>query len=157
MKTIASSDVASYTWTPSSFLNCTNCPAPETRPNQPIEYTVTVTNGDDCVASDKIAIALNCKDSKVYIPNAFTPNKDGKNDRFHISGSGITKANYLRIFNQFGQMVFERKNFSLDDRANDCDGYFKGQRATAGTYVYFLEMNCLDQVITRKGSLVVVY
>lgn len=157
LKTIASSDVILYTWTPASYLSCSNCPAPETRPSQPMEYTVTVTNSDGCVASDKIAIALNCKDSKVYIPNAFTPNKDGKNDKFHISGSGITKANYLRIFNRFGQLVFERKNFSLEDRANDWDGYFKGQQVPAGTYVYFLEMNCLDQVITRKGSLVVVY
>ncbi len=81
------------------------------------------------------------------IPNAFTPNGDGKNDVFRIIGipsENITKYNF-RIFNRWGQMVFETSNIELP-----WDGSYKGQYCPAGEYVW--EIFYVDNKKTKVSN-----
>lgn len=79
----------------------------------------------------------------LYIPSAFSPNGDGRNDLFEVFMKPNTDAvikNYA-IFNRWGSMVFESKNFTLP--ASDSawwDGYFNGEKVTPDTYVYRIEI-----------------
>ncbi|MEP7169311.1 MAG: gliding motility-associated C-terminal domain-containing protein [Bacteroidota bacterium] len=66
----------------------------------------------------------------IYVPNSFTPNGDGLNDTFGISGEAIQKFS-MRIFNRWGEMIFETSN--TNDQWN---GTFKGQKVPMGSYVY---------------------
>ncbi|MBC6492990.1 PKD domain-containing protein [Flavihumibacter stibioxidans] len=157
IRTKSGSNVVSWRWEPSDFLSCTTCPAPETRPQWPITYRVTAATADGCVATDTVSFTVLCNDSRIYIPNAFTPNADGKNEGFRIRADGVTQVNYIMVYNRFGQKVFERKNFQVNDQEAVWDGRFNGSAVPSGAYVYMIEFQCMDQRFQRKGSVVVLY
>jgi hypothetical protein len=71
-----------------------------------MNYKVTVINSFGCTASDTVSIKLFCSESRIYIPNSFTPNNDGTNDRFSINGQGIRIVKYLGIYNRWGELFF---------------------------------------------------
>jgi gliding motility-associated-like protein len=152
-----SSDVNQYRWTPSQYLNCTNCATPTTTPREPIIYTVTARNQYQCEASDSRKIDLICNNESVFVPNTFTPNNDGVNDVWYPRGSGIKSIRFIRVFNRWGQLIFERLNFNADDRSAGWDGTFKGQPLPADVYVYSLGMVCdNNQVVETRGNVMVV-
>ena len=78
------------------------------------------------------------------VPNAFTPNNDGVNDRAVVIGIGISKMTF-RIFNRWGKMVFETNN-----RKQGWDGRFNGKPQPMDVYAYTLEAEFFDGVRTRK-------
>lgn len=150
-----SNDVIEWTWSPPNYLNCYTCPAPVSIPLAQTQYILTVKNNVGCFAKDSMLIKMTCDEAKVAIPNAFTPNGDGKNDEFVIKGISLIK--HMIIYNRWGQRVFERNNFIAADRAACWDGTLNGYPASPGTYVYFIEMQCpTGGAFTRKGSFVLV-
>jgi len=152
-----SNDVTQWSWSPSDWLSCTDCPSPQCTPRNSIDYIVTVKNEYKCPASDTISLKLICEQGRVYIPNGFSPDGDGKNDVFYIKGTGIRIIKYLRIFNRWGEIIFERANFNIDDRSSGWDGNFKGHPAEPGTYVYIAELVCdSGETFPMKGSLILV-
>ena len=157
LQPLASSDVVKWEWSPSKYLSCTDCATPNTNPLEQVDYVVKVANAYGCTATDTITVKLFCNESKIFIPSAFTPNNDGLNDKFTIKAQGIQKINNLRIFNRWGEIIFERKDFNIGDPNGAWNGLYKGVSAPGGAYVYMIELSCNDQVFTRKGTVTVVY
>lgn len=94
-------------------------------------YTVTLIVATEHGCRDTATSLVHVRpDYSIYIPNAFTPNNDGKNDVFWIQGIGIQEFT-MRIFNRWGEQVF----FS-DDVNRGWDGFYKDKRSPEGTYVY---------------------
>jgi gliding motility-associated-like protein len=152
---IASADVISYLWQPASFLSCTNCANPQSKPLTPIDYVVTVQNDKNCTASDTVSVKLLCGKA-FYIPTSFTPNKDGKNDYLFVLGGGATVKSF-RIFNRWGALVFERKNIFTNDRNSGWDGTFNGLPAPAGAYVYMAQIACATgEIFEYKGTVTLI-
>jgi gliding motility-associated-like protein len=152
-----SNDVTSILWSPSSYLSCTNCYNPVASPKDDISYVATVKNNFGCVAADAIKIKLLCTDAVVFIPNSFTPNKDGVNDIFYPRGKGIRTVNYFRVFNRWGELVFEKKNFNVDDKSTGWDGTYQGKELPTDVFVYSTEMVCDGgQTFTMKGSIMII-
>ena len=150
-----SNDVIQWTWSPATYLNCSNCPNPVSTPLAQTQYTLTVKNNVGCFAKDSVLLKMICDEARVAIPNAFSPNGDGKNDQFIVKGISMVK--HLMIYNRWGQKVFERSNFIAADRSACWDGTLKGYPASPGTYVYFVEMECPSGGgFLRKGSFVLV-
>jgi len=150
-----SADVAAWQWSPKKYLDCYDCPAPLAKPLATTEYTITVKTAFGCTISDTILLKMECEASKVYIPNAFTPDNNGNNDLFMIKGIGIVK--HLVIFDRYGKKIFEKNNFIASDRASGWDGTYKGQPLTTSTFVYFVEMECESGgVFTRKGTVTLI-
>jgi gliding motility-associated-like protein len=148
-------DVIKWNWSPSNYLNCSDCASPISTPLAQTAYTVSVTNRNGCIASDTIVIKVQCEENTVRIPNAFTPNNDGNNDVFMIKGISLVK--HLVIYGRWGEKIFERTNFIAGDRASCWDGTYKGNPATAGSYVYYAEMQCpAGGVFMLKGSVVLI-
>jgi len=131
--------------------------APEVKVSEPMVYKVTVTNSAGCTASDTVSIGMLCGESRVYIPNAITPNHDGNNDVFLLQGTGIKSIKHLRIYSRWGEILFERQNFSIGDRNAAWDGTFKGLMVPAGSYVYTIEMTCNEKIFSQKGTVTVIY
>jgi gliding motility-associated-like protein len=154
LQAIGSNDVISWKWMPADYLSCTDCPNPVCTPLTTHSYAIAVKNQYGCAATDTVVVKLLCNESRVRIPNGFTPNGDGRNDEFMIKGIAIVK--HLVIFNRWGQKVFERNNFIAGDRSLCWNGTFNGYPAEAGTYVYFVELDCPDGTFARKGTMTLV-
>ena len=137
-----SPDVISWEWSPARYLNCTGCALPVSTPHRPITYKVVAANQWGCTDSASVNVKLVCKNGTVFIPNTFTPNNDGVNDIFYPRGKGVSEVLYFRIYNRWGQLIFERTHFQLNDRASGWDGTFKGQPFTPGVFVYQTAMRC---------------
>jgi gliding motility-associated-like protein len=151
----ATGDVASWWWTPATYLSCTDCAQPVCTPKEPQQYVLTVTGGDGCTASDTVVVSLLCDESKVRIPDAFTPNGDGHNDRWDILG--ISEVNHLVIFDRWGEKVFERDHFYPGDADAGWDGMANGRPASPGVYVYFAQMTCpTGGAFERRGTVVLI-
>lgn len=157
LQATASNDVIKWDWSPSKYLNCLNCAAPMATPSEPMNYRVTVTNSLGCVAYDTVSIKLFCSESRIFIPNAFTPNKDGLNEVFSIRGQGISMINRFRIYNSWGTLIFERTNLRINDRNAGWDGRYKGEPVPMGAYVYTVEMSCNEKTFMQKGVVTVIY
>ena len=84
---------------------------------------------------------------KIYIPNAFSPNGDGVNDYFMIySGPGISQVLSFKIYDRWGEQLFQQLNFQPNDRAYGWDGTFKGQNMNNAVFVYVAEVAFIDGV-----------
>jgi gliding motility-associated-like protein len=150
-----SNDILQWRWTPSTYLSCTSCASPVSTPESDMKYTVTGTNQYGCKTADEVIIKLLCDESRISIPNAFTPNGDGKNDLFVVQG--ISQIRHLVIFNRWGGKVFERSGFNAADPSSCWNGSFNGIAQQTGTYVYFIEMQCpKGSVFAKKGTVVLI-
>lgn len=144
--------IVSWMWTPAAELSCNNCPSPKTIIKNTSFYSVLVTNTFGCVATDTIFINSVCKSAQVYIPNAFTPDADGLNDVLMVRGKGVTVKSF-RIFNRWGELVFEKENFYPNDPKYGWDGKVRGVPATPDVFVYTAEVFCDNGVVyTYKGN-----
>jgi gliding motility-associated-like protein len=138
------SNAISILWTPSTYLTCTNCFTTYTRPEVPITYTATVSNELNCLSADTIRINLKCNDHFVFIPNMFSPNADDNNDIFYPRSGFKAKINFMKIYNRWGQLIFENYNFTTNDSANGWDGTFNNIYSDAGIYSYIIQATCFD-------------
>jgi gliding motility-associated-like protein len=153
LRPATSTDVIRYNWQPSTGLSCNTCSTPRLIADKEISYRLTVSTQYNCQASDDIRIFVTCGKGSVHIPNAFTPNGDNNNDFFYIKGYGLSKIKSLRIFNRWGQMVFNRENFSPNDKNAGWDGKVKGQVPESGAFVYVAEVICNEgKVLPLKGT-----
>lgn len=91
-------------------------------------------------AEDAVLVEVeSCRE--VFIPNVFSPNSDGINDRFFLQDDGdVTVVLLMRIFDRWGGMVFEQSQFLPNDSALGWDGRFRGKPASAGVYTWFAEL-----------------
>ncbi|WP_336515869.1 PKD domain-containing protein [Pollutibacter soli] len=152
-----SSDVTGILWSPSVGLSCTTCPSPTASPTFNTTYTITVKNNGGCQASDAITVFVVCNDQNLFMPNTFSPNGDGMNEIFYPRGRGINTIRTLRIFNRWGQVVFEKKNFNANDPSAGWDGTFKGAKLAPDVYVYMMDLSCENNsIITRKGDVTLI-
>lgn len=117
--------------------------------SQPGLYSLRASNGCGSM-QDEVTIHQGV--CKVFVPSAFTPNGDGKNDLFMILGTEKLSSLHLKIFNRWGEMVFETR-----DKAKGWDGTYKG-KYLPGVYVYLLEYKdtTSPQPQHMKGSFVLI-
>lgn len=152
-----SSGVVTYNWTPATNLSCTDCAVPVASPVRTTTYKVNVTDSNGCVNSGEVTVNVACNANNYFVPNLFTPNGDGNNDVFYPRGTSIYLIQSLRVFNRWGEMVFEKRNFAANSAANGWDGMYKGRPAPADAYVYIMEFICENgAIIPYKGNVTLV-
>ncbi|MFN4299764.1 MAG: gliding motility-associated C-terminal domain-containing protein [Thermaurantimonas sp.] len=93
-------------------------------------YKVTVRDALGCIYTDSILVTNNCS-PVVFVPNAFSPNDDRRNDRFKVAVSQFITYFELMIFNRWGELVFQ--TFTADF---EWDGTYQGQKLPQGNYPY---------------------
>ncbi|MBU6204419.1 MAG: PKD domain-containing protein [Bacteroidetes bacterium] len=137
-----------FSWSPDSTLSCANCAEPLATPLQTLQYTVTLTDNNGCSNKDSLMVFVICSDQVIYIPNAFTPDGDEVNPVFKTYGTGIQELIFLRIYNRWGELVFETADLS-----KGWDGTHRGKLQEPGVYVYYLEAICTTgQTISKQGN-----
>jgi gliding motility-associated-like protein len=152
-----SADIINWNWTPPEYLNCATCPTPEALPNLSTLYTVEVENSYGCKAVDEVFVKVTCDKGAVFLPTAFTPNRDGQNEWFYPKGRGIKEVKWMRVYDRWGSMVFEKTHFQINNSAAGWNGTWKDQIAPIGTYVYALETVCEDgTTFLFRGTITVI-
>jgi gliding motility-associated-like protein len=152
-----SSDVVTYSWAPAANLDCATCPNPVATLLLSTQYIVTVTDSNSCRATDSVFIKTVCTTDNIFMPNTFSPNGDGVNDVFYPRGKSLYNVQSLTVFNRWGQMVFQRRDFPANAQDMGWDGNFNGHPAPSDAYVYIVEVICENaQVVAIHGSVTLV-
>jgi gliding motility-associated-like protein len=155
--TVTNGPISKWVWDPAENLSCNNCPLPIATIKDNIRYTVKVTNNKGCTATDAIAFKVFCEGSQVFIPNLFTPDNNGRNDVFMVRASGIKLVKSFRIFNRWGELIFERQSFQPNDKSNGWNGTIKGVKASPDVFVYTCEVVCEnEQSMSYKGNVAII-
>ncbi|MBX2930628.1 MAG: PKD domain-containing protein [Chitinophagaceae bacterium] len=154
LKTNNSSDVTKWKWTPNKYIDNPNIASPTMVAKESITYTCVASNDGNCVAREEVKVIVVCNGGNIFVPNTFSPNGDGVNDVFYPRGKGVYTIKSFRIFNRWGEMVFEKTNFQANDMNAGWDGTYKGIKQPTDAYVYSLEIMCDNSVsIPSKGSI----
>jgi gliding motility-associated-like protein len=150
-------DITAYNWSPATNLDCSTCPNPVATLLLSTEYSVTVTDINNCKATDSIFIKTICNTDNLFMPNTFSPNGDGVNDVFYPRGKSLYNVQSLTIFNRWGQIVFQRKDFPANTQDMGWDGTFNGRPAGSDAYVYIVEVICQNaQTVAIHGTVTLV-
>ncbi len=142
------SSIISYMWQPATGLSCSDCPNPVVSSySRMTQYTLTITYNNNCMASTSARIQI-VSEPDAYVPNSFSPNGDGNNDKWMIYGYNIKTVD-LKIFNRWGEKVFETRN-----PFDGWDGTYKGTLQNPAVFVYEAEITFLDdKKASRVGSI----
>ncbi|HRJ17296.1 MAG TPA: gliding motility-associated C-terminal domain-containing protein, partial [Saprospiraceae bacterium] len=127
------------------------------RPLVGAAYTVTVFDTlSFCSVSDVVWIMVD-KTRRVFVPNAFSPNEDGYNDRFLVfSGSDVSMVRSFSVFDRSGGMVFRQTDLSPNDPAAGWDGTVRGRHLNPGIFVWVAEIEFVDgEVEVFRGDVMV--
>jgi gliding motility-associated-like protein len=136
-----------YFWTPVDFLDNPSIVRPITKPNRGIEYTLHAISALGCgKSSDTVLIKVY---NDLFIPNAFTPDDNGKNDKWEIKALAAYPLARVLVFNRLGEPVFASNGVT-----DYWDGTYKGKKAAAGAYVYVIDLKNDSPVI--KGEVLIV-
>jgi gliding motility-associated-like protein len=150
-------NVINYSWAPSATLSCDDCAQPLANPKFNTIYTVTATDSNGCHDTGQVQVIVLCKGANVFVPNTFSPNGDGSNDVFYVRGKGLARVKSLRIFNRWGEIVFERINFGVNDPSVGWDGTYKGKKLSSDTYIYQADVFCDNSESIRfDGSITLI-
>ena len=145
-----------YSWsasTPNTF-DCpiVLCSSISVSPITNTNYELYAVDENGCEASDRLNILVS-KNKKVFVPTGFSPNGDGFNDYLLVHGQeGITIESF-KLFNRWGENIFESSEITLNNPKNTWDGTYKGQPLNTGVYVWVLKVSFADGTTDiLKGS-----
>lgn len=149
---------STYTWSPSSSLDCADCPNPIATPSTSTMYIVTGTDASGCSGVDTVyvnvvPVPIECGD--IFVPTVFSPNGTGNtaNKTICVYGSCVAEITFA-IYNRWGERVFETSDVNL----TECwDGTFKGKSLNSGSFVYKLIVTLVNnEVIEESGNITLI-
>lgn len=124
---------ATIVWTPSTYLDNPSSSNPVSTPLSTTVYTVTVISPQGCISTDTVIVFLQ---PTIDIPSGITPNGDGKNDVWILSGIELFPDCMVELYNRWGEMIFQSPGYSTK-----WDGTFKGKPLPVGTYYYIIDLH----------------
>jgi gliding motility-associated-like protein len=152
---LQASEGATFSWSPSTDLSNPNIQNPVglySGNYDSIRYRVLIFNQPNCTDSAFITVRIFKSAPQIFVPTAFTPNGDGKNDIFRPVAAGIAKFEYFRVFNRWGQLVFSAQN----DREG-WDGKIQGKEQPSGTFVWLVKgVDYLGKPFFAKGTVMLI-
>ncbi|MBN1252886.1 MAG: gliding motility-associated C-terminal domain-containing protein [Bacteroidales bacterium] len=142
-------DISEYLWWSESEISCTDCPNITVKPLESSVYQISITDINNCFTITKDININVMKKYSIDVPTAFTPNNDGINDFIFVKGWGIKELIEFKIYNRFGEMVFETQ-----DKEIGWDGNYKGNPQNIETYIYTAKIKTYeDEILTKTGNI----
>ena len=142
-----------YLWKPATGLNDARLQFPTATLNSDVEYTITINSAAGCTVTDTVLVKVTI-DGSIYVAQAFTPNGDGVNDRCYPIAVGIRSLTYFKIFNRWGNVVFQTNDLTPQ---NGWDGKWNGKIQPPGTYQWIAEaIDGAGNIIKKTGSVLLV-
>lgn len=142
-----------YSWSPATGLNSTTIANPIATPPVTTTYTVKATNSLGCNSTETVTVSVDYSTGKSIfeVPNAFTPNNDGRNDCFGIRNWNTVTILDFSVYNRWGQLVFTTKN-----RAKCWDGRVNGVLQPTGGYTYVIRTSSPCGNVEKKGVVMLI-
>ncbi len=141
-----------FKWSPNTGLSNPDIANPIATLSDNQQYVLKVTSAEGCSGTDTIDVIVYKVDPGLYVPNAFTPNGDGKNDTFRPIPLGMKYIKYFKVYNRDGQLIFSTSTQNLG-----WDGTFKGKPQDADVYVWIVEgVDYQNKVVFKKGSVMLI-
>ncbi len=157
LSAMADGNIVKWSWQPPLYLSCTDCPAPVSQIRQSTRYTAEATDIYGCKGTDTVLVTVVCKESLINIPQVFSPNGDGKNDRFGIAAPGVKTITHFIIFGRNGNKVWEKNNVNWFDKEASWDGMSNNFYMPADTYVYIIQAVCdAGEVYNLRGTVTLI-
>jgi gliding motility-associated-like protein len=151
---MASSAATSYIWAPATGLSNPNIPDPIVTAGvagEMILYKVTAFTSAGCKGDGYVKVQV-YKGPDLYVPGGFTPNGDGKNDKFFPFPVGIKELIYFKVLNRWGQLIF-----STNKLRDGWDGKFGGREEATGVYVWMVQARTKEnKIITKRGTVTLI-
>lgn len=143
---------STYSWYPTTGLSDPSRSRTRVAIDTTTTFVVTGTNQYGCESSAPVKVFVTKTGiPRFVVPNAFSPNGDGKNDCFGIQRWGSTKVEEISIYNRWGQLLFKTRD------SNKCwDGTFNGVAQPAGGYVYVIRVMSICGPVSTRGMLMLV-
>lgn len=136
-----------YAWSPTIGISNSNNRTVYYNGNKETDYLVKITTASGCVTVDSILVRF-FKTGDIFVAKAFTPNADGVNEKIYPLTVGIKQFLYLRIYNRWGQLMFETTSIS-----NGWDGTSNGKKQPMDTYTWIVQgVTEDDRVIQKTGN-----
>lgn len=126
---------ASYQWQDGAM-------GPTFEISTPGMYQVMVTNSCGATTTSIEVDLMECRN--YYIPNAFSPNDDGINDRFFVQGGTGNQILKFQVYDRWGGLIFDKRNVVPNDQSVGWDGKARASAMLAGTYLYYIEFQLID-------------
>jgi gliding motility-associated-like protein len=146
---LVTGNISQYQWSPPEGLNNTDTAAPFANPSKNTIYQLTVTTDKGCASAGTVAVIFA---QPLEMPGAFTPNHDGKNDRFRILPGAQLVLQEFDVFDRWGHLVF-----FTHDISKGWDGSYNGAIASAGTYIYIVRGKTpVGKPVVLKGTVVLI-
>lgn len=140
-----------FLWTPSTGLSDPMIAEPMATITQDISYVLRITNAAGCTDTDTVKIRA-FKGPEIYVPSAFTPNGDGRNDNLKALPAGVSRFLYFSVYNRWGQMVFQTNDYRLG-----WDGRINGQLSPSASFVWVAEaFDYAGNRMVRKGTVTLI-
>jgi len=142
-----------YSWNPTPTLSNPNIVNPQALLNETTLFTLTISDGL-CTGTDTVLVKVFdniCGAPFVFIPNAFSPNKDGQNDKLFVRGPFI-ESFVFRVYDRWGELVWETTQLS-----EGWDGTYRGKLLDPDVYDYYLQATCvggLENIIKGNVTLI---
>jgi gliding motility-associated-like protein len=141
IKGSASGTLVTYSWTPNLYMIQSSTITPVVNPPQTMSYLLQVTSTLGCgISSDEVIVKVF---DKLQVPNVFTPNGDGINDKWEIDLLDSYTECRVDIFNRYGQIVFHSIGYE-----RPWNGTYKNKPVPAGTYYYIIDTKVGRQVLS---------
>lgn len=153
---ISPGQIDSVRWEP-ALPDCDNCLSGFVLPLESNTYRVTITDVNGCRTTGEIDIRIQ-RQEQVFIPNAFSPDNDGVNDVLMIyAGPSVANVRYFRIFNRWGNLIYDVQNIHPNDPSFGWDGLYNGQKLDSGVYIFAAELELIDgTAVTVSGDVTMV-
>jgi gliding motility-associated-like protein len=136
-----------YLWAPPDGLSCTNCPSVIASPLASTLYQVTGVDSSGCGYLLNVKLEVDIELNEIFVPDAFSPNSDGINDKVFVRGS--IKEFSFSVFNRWGDVVFRTQN-----QSTGWDGTFRGKELEVGVFVYYLSgTDAAGNAFNKKGNI----
>ena len=135
-------------WNPATFLSSTSSMVPTFNGTTDKLYTIQIETAAGCVTVDTQLVKV-FKEVKFYVPTGFTPNQDGLNDYLKPIPVGMKEFRYFRVYNRWGQLVFDMKN----NDSKGWDGMIDGKPQSSQVVVWMAEGVGINNVVYKqKGT-----
>lgn len=126
-------------------LSCLICDTITVKPAYTVSYQLIGIDSAGCQDNDFVKVFVE-KEQVIAVPTGFSPNEDGNNDELLVHGAPETMINIFRVYDRYGELVFEIRDTRIEDITQGWNGKLNGEDMAPDTYVWYIEAVFNNQI-----------